>query len=76
MREPILEEDKRFTKKWQESARKDIERAFGALQNKFQAIAYPIYFMDLRCVSNMAVCCLIMHNMGIQESYEELHCKV
>jgi hypothetical protein len=44
MREPILVEDKRLTK-WQESARKDIERAFGALvqQNKFKAMAYPIH---------------------------------
>jgi hypothetical protein len=70
MREPILEEDKRFTK-WQESARKDIERAFGALQNKFKAIAHPIHFMDLRCVYNMAACCLIMHNMGVQERVME-----
>jgi hypothetical protein len=66
MREPILEEDKRFTK-WQESARKDIKRAFGALQNKFIASAHPIHFMDLSCVYNMAACCLIMHNMGVQE---------
>jgi hypothetical protein len=70
MKEPILEEDKRFTK-WQESARKDIERAFGVLQCKFKAIAYPIYFMDLRCVYNMAACCLIMHNMGVQERVME-----
>jgi hypothetical protein len=70
MREPILEEDKRFTK-WQESARKDIERAFGVLQCKFKAIAYPIHFMDLRCVYNMAACCLIMHNMGVQERVME-----
>jgi hypothetical protein len=68
MREPILEEDKRFTKWQEESARKDIERAFCALQNKFKAIAHPtIHFMDLRCVYNMAACCLIMHNMGVQE---------
>jgi hypothetical protein len=65
MREPILEEDKRFTK-WQESARKDITRAFGVLQCKFRAIAYPIHFMeDLRCVYNMAARCLIMYNTGV-----------
>jgi hypothetical protein len=70
MKEPILVEDKRFTK-WQESARKDIERVFGVLQCKFKAIAYPIHFMDLRCVYNMAACCLIMHNMGVQERVME-----
>ncbi len=41
------------------------------LQCKFKAIAYPIHFMDLRCVYNMAACCLIMHNMGVQERVME-----
>jgi hypothetical protein len=66
MRNPILEEDKRFTK-WQESARKDIERAFGVLQCRFKAIAYPIHFINQDSIYHMAACCLILHNMLVQE---------
>jgi hypothetical protein len=66
MRQPILEEDKRFTK-WQESARKDIERAFGVLQCRFKAIAYPIHFINQDSIYHMAACCLILHNMVVQE---------
>jgi hypothetical protein len=66
MRDPILEEDKRFTK-WQESARKDIERAFGVLQCRFKAIAYPIHFLNQDSIYHMAACCLILHNMTVQE---------
>lgn len=67
---PILEEDKKFTA-WQESARKDIERAFGVLQCKFKAIALPIYFMDQKCIYNMVATCLIFHNMCVQERVME-----
>ena len=35
---PVLPGEKAFTA-WQESARKDIERAFGVLQGKFQVLA-------------------------------------
>jgi hypothetical protein len=66
MRNPILEEDKKFTK-WQESARKDIERAFGVLQCRFKAIAYPIHFINQDSIYHMAACCLILHNMTVQE---------
>jgi hypothetical protein len=66
MRDPILEQDKRFTK-WQESARKDIERAFGVLQCRFKAIAYPIHFINQDSIYHMAACCLILHNMLVQE---------
>ncbi len=45
-REPISREEKRFTG-WQESARKDIERAFGVLQLKFQWIARPTLLLSL-----------------------------
>jgi hypothetical protein len=67
MRNPILEKDKRFTN-WQESARKDIERAFGVLQCRFKAIAYPIHFINQDSIyHHMAACCLILHNMLVQE---------
>jgi hypothetical protein len=37
---PLREPEKRYTA-WQEATRKDIERAFGVLQSRFQVIAKP-----------------------------------
>ena len=63
---PSCEEEKKFTR-WQESSRKDIERAFGVLQARFKAIATPIYIMEDDSIYNLAATCLIMHNMCVQE---------
>ncbi len=70
VREPITDQEKRFTG-WQESARKDIERAFGVLQGRFKAIAYPIHFLDQDCIYAMVTSCLIVHNMCISERVME-----
>jgi hypothetical protein len=67
VREPVTDQEKRFTG-WQESARKDVERAFGVLQGRFKkAIAYKIHFLDQDCIYAMVTSCLIMHNMCISE---------
>jgi hypothetical protein len=65
-REPISREEKRFTG-WQESARKDIERAFGVLQLKFQWIARPINLYELKDISKRVATCLILHNMCVSD---------
>jgi hypothetical protein len=44
---PITDEEVRFTG-WQESARKDIERAFGVLQCKWKVLSFPIHAIDRR----------------------------
>ena len=64
--EPITAEETRFTG-WQESARKDIERAFGVLQCKFKAIANPIHLIELESISMMVSCCLVLHNMAVSD---------
>ena len=66
MLHPSVEEDCRYTK-WQESARKDIERAFGVMQARFKSICNPIYLMDEESIYNLVACCLVMHNMCVQE---------
>lgn len=66
IKEPITKREKRFTT-FQESARKDIERAFGVLQCKFQAMAKPIYIMDMALIGEMVCCCLILHNMCVSD---------
>jgi Plant transposon protein len=66
MKFPILPEQKRF-KEWQAAARKDIERAFGILQGKFQAVVRPIQIWDINHVSTMVKCCLCLHNMCVSD---------
>ena len=70
MKEPTTREEKAMTK-FQEAARKDIERAFGVLQGKFQAMARPIVLMDLQRISNLCSCCIILHNMCVSDRIME-----
>ena len=63
---PIDEDEKHFTG-WQEAARKDIERAFGNLQCRWQWIARPIMLHDLQDISGRVGTCLILHNMCVSD---------
>ena len=64
--QPVRRDERKFTS-WQESARKDIERAFGVLQCKFQCVARPIYLMELSHIRNMVTASLILHNMCVSD---------
>ena len=66
MKEPVTDGEKALTSA-QESARKDVERAFGNLQAKFQAMAKPIVLHDLLHIADLCSCCLIMHNMCVSD---------
>jgi len=66
MKEPVWPAEVKFTK-WQEAARKDIERAFGVLQQKFQFMSRPIQLMDLNAISDRVTTCLILHNMCVSD---------
>ncbi|KAI2503188.1 Ribosomal protein-like protein [Fragilaria crotonensis] len=53
--------------KWQEATRKDIERAFGVLQRKFQVLVRKIelwYVGDIGALVNTAI---ILHNMMVAQ---------
>ena len=63
---PIYWYEKRYAK-WQESARKDIERAFGVFQGMFQYVARPMLELDLTTLGNRVNCCLILHNMCVSD---------
>jgi Plant transposon protein len=65
-KEAITEEETRYTG-WQEGARKDIERAFGVLQCKWKAIAFPMQGINLHGIGDMVTTCLILHNMGVSD---------
>jgi len=64
MKEPVTEEEKLMTL-WQESKRKDVERAFGILQIKWQWIARPILLLELGDISKRVGTCMILHNMCV-----------
>ena len=63
---PLTDEEKRYTA-WQEAARKDIERAFGVLQCRFQVMARPFLGHCLNKISRVVSSCLIMHNMCVSD---------
>jgi hypothetical protein len=63
---PITASKKAFTE-WQEAARKDIDRAFGVLQSRFQIVARPFHAHLLFKISNTLAACLIMHNMCVSD---------
>jgi hypothetical protein len=63
---PATDEESKFTG-WQESARKDIERAFGVLQSKFKVLSYPIHMIEMRGIASLVTCCLVLHNMGVSD---------
>ena len=63
---PITASEKAFTE-WREAARKDIERAFGVLQSRFQIVARPFHAHSLIKISNNVAVCLIMHNMCVSD---------
>ena len=63
---PLTAQEIAFTE-WQESSRKDIERAFGVLQCRFQVMARPFHAISLVKMSNTVSACLIMHNMSVSD---------
>ncbi|XP_071687149.1 uncharacterized protein [Rutidosis leptorrhynchoides] len=63
---PINEQRKKF-KRFQESARKDIECTFGVLQGRFAMLKIPKRFMDFNKIKKHMYACVVLHNM-IQEN--------
>jgi hypothetical protein len=51
----------------QEATRKDVERAFGVLVKRFDYLKRPLRHWFLKDIKNILLCCIIMHNMIIEE---------
>jgi hypothetical protein len=66
MKDPLLNIDKVFTE-WQESARKDIERAFGVLQSRFHWTRHPIMMHNPEGIVRRMKTILILHNMCVSD---------
>ncbi|XP_048620144.1 uncharacterized protein LOC125590576 [Brassica napus] len=55
----------KFAKK-QESARKDVEWAFGVLQSRFAIVKHPALLWDKEKIGNIMKTCVILHNMIVE----------
>jgi len=63
---PLGAKGKYFASK-QESARKDVERAFGVLQSCFAIVYGLVQYQDEETLANIMKACIIMHNMIIED---------
>jgi hypothetical protein len=51
----------------QESARKDVERACGVLQERFAIVHGPPRFWKLETLKDIMMACVILHNMIVED---------
>ena len=64
--EPTTRGETLYTE-WQESVRKDIERAFGVLQSLFQFMSRPIHLFKIQDIAKRVGTCIILHNMCVSD---------
>ncbi|XP_074359189.1 uncharacterized protein LOC141698401 [Apium graveolens] len=58
---------RKYFAQMQESARKDVEHAFGVLQARFAIVRGPARFWDIETLKYIVLACIIMHNMIIED---------
>ncbi|XP_076945327.1 uncharacterized protein LOC143616368 [Bidens hawaiensis] len=63
---PLSDKRKNFTKK-QESARKDIEMAFGVLKKRWAMLANPIRCWTREKITEVVITCIILQNMILED---------
>lgn len=68
--EPSNSKERLFAKQ-QESARKDVERAFGVLQKRWHIIKGPARMWKTRDLGNIMKTCIILHNMIIENEHHQ-----
>jgi hypothetical protein len=67
---PQNDKDRCFAAR-QESARKMVECAFGVLQSRFNIVRRPARMWKRQDVVNIMTCCIILHNMIIEDEKEK-----
>lgn len=55
-------------KQYQESARKDVERAFGVLQGRWHIIKNPARAHSVNKLRRIMYTCIILHNMNVEDA--------
>lgn len=63
---PVTPMQKAFSA-WQESVRKDIERAFGVLKKRFRVLKNGVRAHILERINDQVITCVILHNMQVAE---------
>ncbi|XP_038698026.1 uncharacterized protein LOC119995584 [Tripterygium wilfordii] len=58
---------RQFFAKAQESARKDVERAFGVLQSRFAIVRGPALYWEIDTLLDIMRACVILHNMIVED---------
>ena len=53
----------------QSAARKDVERAFGVLQARWEIVRNPIRAWDLDTISDIMIGCIILHHVVQDEQH-------
>lgn len=66
IRHPMETKTQHFSTR-QESARKDIERAFGVLRARFAVVRGPAYGWYPKQISEIMMACIILHNMIVED---------
>lgn len=66
IRHPQLPKDKLFAQR-QESARKDVECAFGILKACFRVVETPTHLWLIANISDIMTACVIMRNMIVED---------
>lgn len=61
-----IDKKKKFTKH-QESRRKDVERCFGILKQRWQVLTRPCKFWRADNIDSMMKACILLHNMIIND---------
>ena len=54
----------------QEGCRKDIERAFGVLQSRFNIVRHPSQLWKRKSIERIMKACVILHNMIVKDEKE------
>lgn len=71
IQEPSSNKEKLYAK-IQEAVRKDIERAFGVLQGKWNILSQPSKFMTVENMEYIVKATVIMHNMCVEERGDDV----
>ena len=69
IQQPVNDNEKSYNG-WQEGARKDIERAFGVLQNKFRLLKKDVENWYLDDIKDIVMCVVLLHNMMVKVRME------
>ncbi|XP_044964617.1 uncharacterized protein LOC123425009 [Hordeum vulgare subsp. vulgare] len=68
---PQTEKHKLFAK-FQEGARKDVERAFGVLQSRITIVRRPARLWKRKSVGRIMRACVILHNMIVEDEKDQV----